>query len=78
MRKLLLSLVALAVVAVASSAASAQCQGGACGFGGHAKGGPRAGRVVYRGTLRITRGAGAVLGKTRFFDGDGRPFRKAG
>lgn len=78
MRKVLLGLAAVAAVAMASGIASAQCQGGVCGFGGHVRQAPRAaGRFVYRGTVRVTERARTAVGRTRLFDGDGRPFRKA-
>jgi hypothetical protein len=81
MRRLAIGLLAVCavalVVSITASAAQAQCSNGACGFGAR---GP--GRAVIRTTVRFGGRLGGRVGtrlrSTRLFDGDGRPFRRAG
>jgi hypothetical protein len=77
MRRLAIGLLAVCAVAllvsITASAAQAQCSNGACGFGAR---GP--GRAVIRTTVRVGGRVNGRLRSTRLFDGDGRPFRRAG
>jgi hypothetical protein len=79
MRRLAIGLLAVCAVAllvsITASAAQAQCSNGACGFGARGAG---PGRAVIRTTVRVGGQVGGRLRSTRLFDGDGRPFRRAG
>jgi hypothetical protein len=83
MRRLAIGLLAVCavalVVSITASAAQAQCSNGACGFGARGAG---PGRAVIRTTVRFGGRLGGQVGgrlrSTRLFDGDGRPFRRAG
>lgn len=85
-KKILICIVAAAAVSLTANAAMAQCRGGACGSarvgqkqywtGLRKENRVGSGRVgaVATAPIRAVRG---LLGRTRFFDGDGRPFRRA-